>query len=428
MASNYQDFYTQQFKPHPIPWFRDVQAAALTKFREHNFPSGRDERWRYFSPKILHELNIALPVSSPTPNFFAKNAGAINLVFLNGHFVKEHSDLGSLPKGLVIRAFPEIEQDATITATLRELTDQFANLDDDLFTHMNLAFCGQGVYIEVAEKTRIPMPIELQYFHTGALISSQPRVMIEIGERASVDILENSVSSLPTAYGVNRLTDIYLHPRGKLVYSVHQREGAEAVHLGRTRIVQKGRSTVNAFAFSMGAKASRNQIDIYLKGRKATTTLNGLYLAGTGQIVEHETNVFHMAPACVSDQLYKGIILSSGKGTFRGLVKVFKDAQQTQAKQLNKNLLLGDRAEVNTLPRLEIEADDVKCTHGATIGRFGEEELFYFLSRAISRKQAVNMLCQGFAADLLSRLVCPFSKSRVLQILESQIKHLNIEI
>ena len=235
-------------------------------------------------------------------------------------------------------------------------------------------------------------------------VMTLPRSLIIVGESAQAEILESHISTAAHFYFSNALTDILVNQNANLKYYKAQSEGPKAYHIGTTRVLQGQGSQFESFSFSIGAKLTRNNLNIFLNGEGSSAVLNGLYAVSDSQHVDNHTSVDHRPPRCVSNQLYKGILDGSATAAFNGKIFVRRIAQQTNSYQLNKNLLLGKGCQVNTKPQLEIFADDVRCTHGATIGQLNEEELFYLESRAIPKNLAVKMLARGFVDDILSKL------------------------
>jgi Fe-S cluster assembly protein SufD len=270
---------------------------------------------------------------------------------------------------------------------------------------LNTAFFEDLVILEIAPKTVVKEPLHVLFVtqpggKAPGLVS--PRLVIRVGEQAQASVVESYVDAVDNGSFVNAVTDVHVAASAHLDHVKLQRQSQTSFHLG-SMFVQVGRSgTFTSHAVTIGGRIARNDIVSVLDGDGAECTLNGLYVAGGDALVDTHTTIDHAQPHCPSHEVYRGILTGRARAVFNGKILVRPDAQKTDAKQTNKALLLTDDAQVNTKPQLEIFADDVKCTHGATVGQLDEDALFYLKARGIGAIEARNMLIHAFAGDVLN--------------------------
>ena len=263
-----------------------------------------------------------------------------------------------------------------------------------------------GAVIHVAKETTVALPIHLLFVADEGMEGGvvHPRVIIAAGRNSNVAIVESWVAAGASRYLTNTVTEVDIADGATVTHVKVQRESPDAFHVGTVQVAQAKDSHFVSFSFATGAKLSRTNVYTHLNGAGGGSTLNGLYLADGVQKVDHQTRIEHVAPNCYSRELYKGVLDGEGHGVFNGKVYVHADAQKTDGKQENHTLLLGDHAHIDTKPQLEIFADDVKCTHGATVGRLDEMARFYMRSRGIGDELAQRLLVYAFAADVLETI------------------------
>jgi Fe-S cluster assembly protein SufD len=271
---------------------------------------------------------------------------------------------------------------------------------------MNQALFLDGAYVHV-EKGAVVEPL-VHIIHVTSGVEENtivfPRTFINVEESAQINILESYISFEDISYFSNGVTDMKIAPNAVVQYCKAQVESPKAIHVGATRIWQERTSTLETFSFAHGAKIARNNLSILLKGEGANTILNGFYALDGNQHVDNHTLLDIQQPNCTSYQLYKGLLNDASRAVFNGKIYVHSEAQKTNGYQLNKHLVLGKDARVDTKPQLEIFADDVKCTHGATIGQLSEEEVFYLQSRCITKEKAIQLLSKGFIDDIINTI------------------------
>ena len=405
-------------------WLSDARHAALLRFRERGLPTPRDEEWKYTDVAALAKADFRLADEIdieaarrllPTAAVF----DGVQLVFVHGAYVAELSR--SVPQtGLDI--LPLSQTDATTAERWQARIGQAAAREGDPFGSLNAAMLRDGALIRIARGSEIPDPIHLIFLTPGASrpLASHPYVAVIAEEQTSATILESYVGEDSAPYLTNASTDLTLEAGARLRHYRVQREGSQAFHIGTVRARQNRDSRFSSIAVSLGAKLSRTNIETVLDGPGSECDVDGLYLGEGSQHHDHRTSIDHQHPRTTSRELYKGILDDRATGVFNGKVFVRPHALKSDARQMNHNLLLSDNAEVDTKPQLEIFADDVRCSHGATIGRLEETALFYLQSRGIDRSMARNVLIYAFANELVGRIAVPIVRSRLAGILEAR--------
>jgi len=278
-----------------------------------------------------------------------------------------------------------------------------AKFEQHAFTALNTAFISDGAFIEIGNDVVVEQPIHLLFISSGDSIS-HPRNLIVAGRHARASVVESYVSLRENEYFTNAVTEIVVGEGAHIDHYKLQRESESAFHVGTVQARQERNSQLHSFSFAVGGELARTNVYTSLEGDAATCTLNGLYLTDGTQHIDNQTSIEHIAPNCPSHELYKGVLDGRSHGVFNGKVYVHPEAQKTDGKQSNNNLLLSPNARVDTKPQLEIFADDVKCTHGATVGRLDELAMFYLNSRGIGPETARMLLTYAFAADVIETI------------------------
>jgi Fe-S cluster assembly protein SufD len=389
-------------------WTRELRRTAMGDFERLDFPTTKDEDWHFTSPapiaeKIFAPASAGAPVSPDVLKRLNFGQDWRTVVFVNGHFVAgEHQS--KLPDGLtIVNLANEIASDSDL---LKRHFGKLATSESGAFTALNAALARDGAVIRISADTRIESPIHLLFISdTGAESSAiHTRNLIFAERQSECTIIESYVSVGGESYFTNAVSEIYVAEGARLGHYKLQTESRDAFHVGTTQVHQARNSRYESFSFATGARLSRTNVYTTLAGEAAEAVLNGLYMVDGVQHVDHQTRIEHVAPNCPSHELYKGILDGRSHGVFNGKVYVHPEAQKTDGKQSNNNLLLSDGARVDTKPQLEIFADDVKCTHGATVGRLDEIALFYMRSRGIGTAEAKRLLTYAFAADVLEKI------------------------
>jgi Fe-S cluster assembly protein SufD len=398
-------------EPQQPAWLLPLRKAGLARFAELGFPTVHDEDWRFTNIAPLTRLPFQPAVDSTDgaaraaleKNIFAHLSGP-RLVFVNGHFHSALSSVGRLPEGVKVASLAEALK--TDSAFIEQQLGRFALTDDNSFVALNQAFFLDGGFVHIPANQVVEEPIQLVFVstagHSGDTV--QPRNLIMAGAGSKATVIESYLAADPGAYFTNAVTEIVAGDNAALEHVKFQDEAPEAFHLA-TIAGNLGRtSNVNVHSFALGAKLSRNNIRAKLAGEGLECILNGLYLTRGEQLADHHMIVEHAQPHCASHEYFNGILDDKSKGVFHGRIYVHPVAQKTDAKQTNKNLLLSDDATADTKPQLEIYADDVKCTHGATVGQLNDESIFYLRSRGLGRETARRMLIHAFAGEIIARV------------------------
>ncbi len=388
------------------PW-GSIRQNGFRYFEAKGLPSKLEEAWHYTSLKNL-PAEMLLPQDSKSVS--AKNLKSEfktylnsqfhNLVFLNGQLVAELSDIEAL-KALKVVGLEQIQK-TSVLKSIRGARKQVGALRQDSMEALNSAFAGSGIVVEVPEETSLLKPLHVLYVQTSDN-AAYPKTLVKVGAYSKLSLIETytggSQKSLTSA-----VSEIVLEQTAKLEYIRVQAEGSQVTHVGRTRIFLNKQSSLEALSYSTGAALNRHNFEVYCMGEESSAQVNGLTLGSGEQHHDNQTLIDHVVGNCVTTQLYKSILDGKSRAVFGGRVQIREQAQKASSEQLNKNLLLTSTAEADSKPELGIYADDVKATHGSTVGQLSAEELFYFMSRAIPRDKAVEMLSLGFVNDLIDRV------------------------
>jgi Fe-S cluster assembly protein SufD len=360
----------------PSP-FQKLREAAFARFSELGFPTTHDEEWRF--------TNVA-PIARAT--FTA----AEPLIRVNGRPLGEAD---SLPKGLTV---------GRLTEAAEAHLAKYADFDSNAFVALNTAFLGGGLHVQIARGAVIEEPVQIEYVAEGDGLYFAPRALIVAGAQSQCRIVETYRGT--GAYFTNAVTEVFAGEGAILDHYKVTVESSSAFHVAALQ-AQLSRSTnFSSHSISMGGALVRNEAGAVLaEGSEAT--LNGLYVATGTDHIDNHTVIDHAKPNGASHELYKGILDDRAQAVFNGRIIVRKDAQKTDSKQTNKNLVLSDEAVIDTKPELQIHADDVRCTHGATIGQLDAESLFYLRARGIGKREARSLLIYAFAQDIIDRIQVP---------------------
>ena len=396
-------------------WARSLRLSAITRFGELGFPDVHNEDWHFTSVAPIVEREF-VPLTSGTSRVSAEQLAPFSfgasdwhtLVFVNGRFDAALSRTAGLPDG--VRVLPLARAYEELPLLLEQHMGRIASMDAHTFTALNTAFINDGAVVHVAQDIEVSRPIHLLFVSDADAVNgvAQPRNLIVLDRFAKATVIESyvTVARGAGAYFTNAVTEATIADGATLTHLKLQRESAESYHVGTLDVRQARDSHLLSFSFAIGASLSRTNIYTELRGEGCGATLNGLYLGDDEQHIDHQTRIEHVAPNCYSRELYKGILDGASHGVFNGKVYVHPEAQKTDGKQTNNTLLLSDRARIDTKPQLEIFADDVKCTHGATVGRLDETSLFYMKSRGLNARTARELLTYAFAADVLETIEC----------------------
>ena len=399
-------------------WLQAARNSGMQRFAQAGFPTTHDEEYKYTSLTRLAKTAFSLAGAAAdrvraqdlAPWRFKELEGDL-LVFVNGRFAAELSQLTG--KGLEVESLAGAlpGNNTVLEAHLTRHTAKRENV----FAALNTAFFEDGAVIRVPDRAIVEKPVHLIFVSTAheAAMVSHPRVLIVAGRDSDAKVIESYLGLGDNVYWTNAVTEIAAGANARLEHCRLQQEGGKAFHTSFVEIHQERDSNVTTHSLSLGASLARNDVEVVLDGEPAECTLNGLYAVRDRQHVDNRTCIDHAKPHGTSHQLYKGVLDGQSTGVFNGKIIVRPDAQKTDAIQSNKNLLLSDKAEINTKPQLEIDANDVKCTHGATVGQIDEEAVFYLRSRGIGYAEARALLTYAFAADILERVSLEPVRQRV---------------
>jgi Fe-S cluster assembly protein SufD len=395
------------------PWARALRRTALDRFLSHGFPTTRNEDWHFTSVARIAESDF-LTLTAPGggggrdegDGCGVGGGGGRTLAFVNGRFDPGLSDLDGLPAG--VRVLPLDAAWREMPGLLERYVGKIAGFDEpgQAFTALNTAYMVDGAVVHVAREVTVDRPIHL-LFVTDAMAARgvmYPRNLVVLDRNAKATVLETYASVGDAHYFTNAVTEVAIADGATLDHVKLQRESQRAFHVGTTDVRQGRDSHYVSFSFGVGGSLSRSNVYTVLGGEGCGATLNGLYMLNGDQHMDHQTRIEHAEPNCYSREVYKGVLDGTSHGVFNGKVYVWPAAQKTDGKQTNNTLLLSDKAQVDTKPQLEIFADDVKCTHGATIGRLDETALFYMKSRGVNAEFARRLLTYAFAADVIETI------------------------
>lgn len=426
-AAQFQDFLDAT--PSEPPFLGRLRREALDRFRELGFPTPQMEAWRNTSLENFTTKPYQRPaLSTPGPGREELQPytieDAIRVVLVDGRFAPELSDYDQVPPGIRVQSLAAALRDQP--AVVAEHLGRIANFHDQALVALNTAFIEDGVFIEVEENSIIEQPIHYLYLSSGGTAQTfiQPRNLIIAGCNSQAAIVEHHLGWGGEGYFSNTVTEIISRENAVLKYVKIQQDTSRSGHLATTQIHQERHSQVRSHSISCGAGLQREDLNLVFAGEGSGGTLRGLVLADGKQHVDHHTTINHVAPHCTSQELYKGIYAQRSHGVFNGRIVVRPEAQQTDADQLNKNILLSDKALVNSNPQLEIYADDVKCSHGSTTGQVDEEAIFYLRSRGIAYPAALHLLIHGFANEIIATL--PAARDYVVQVLDTWLKRVRL--
>ena len=392
---------------HQPAWLVALRREGYSQFAETGFPTTHDEDWRFTNVAPIGQTRFRLgefvELGGKDLEKFGTGRFPCRLVFVNGHFAPGLSRIPTLPKGVKIGSLNE--QIASEPQSVEPHLGRYLNFYRDAFCALNTAFIEDGAYIHVPRNTVVELPIYLLYVSAGkAPTMDHPRNLIVVEENSQATIVEDYVSLDGTSAFSNTVTELVAAQAAVVSHYMVVRENEQTYNVSTLRIQQERGSNVATHSVLTGGSLVRNNVHPVMAGEGSECLINGLFMANGRQHMDNYMLVEHASPHCNSRQFYNGILNGQAHGVFHGRIIVHKDAQKTDAKQTNRNLLLCDDAQIDTKPQLEIYADDVKCTHGATIGQVDENALFYLRSRGLNETSAKHILLQAFANECLERM------------------------
>lgn len=405
----------------------NIRTAAIRTFEHKGFPTKKEEAWKYTSLNTLLKSDFTVfPKSENTIQFadvkkyFLHEIDTYKVVFIDGIFSSFLSS--TTHDGIDVCLMSSALTKPKYKMVIDSYFNQIANKDESL-TSLNTAFASEGAYINIPKNKVADKPIEIMYFSTGneAALLVQPRNLIIVGENSHVQIIERHQSLNDNAGLTNSVTEVFAQKRAIVDYYKIQNDNYAASLIDNTYVSQQQESHVYVNTYSFGGNLTRNNLNFYHFGERIQSHLNGITIIGGKQHVDHYTLVHHAQPNCESFQDYKGIFADHATGVFNGKIFVDKEAQRTNAFQKSNNILLSEKATINSKPQLEIFADDVKCSHGCTVGQLDETAMFYMQSRGIPRKEAKALLMYAFSNTVIENIKIPELKKRVTNIIATKL-------
>jgi len=407
-------------------YVHDIRSEAIKQFESIGFPNKKLENWKYTSLKnllntdytVLPEINNVLEFKN-IKKYLIDDIDSYKIIFVDGKYCSHLSETTHEGMDICILS-------AALTQSKYELIiENYFNkiaLKDGI-TSLNTAFSNEGVFIHIPKNKFVEKPIQIIHFSTGneSSLMFQPRNLVVVDENSQVQIIERHQSLSKNKVFTNSVTEIYADKKSIIDYYKIQNDNLQASLIDNTYVNQERNSAFSMHTFSFGNELVRNNLNISQNDEFIETTIKGVTIIGDNQHVDHNTLIKHNKPNCNSHQDYKGIYDNKSTGVFNGKIIVEKQAQKTNAFQSNNNVLLSDKATINAKPQLEIYADDVKCSHGCTVGQLDKNALFYLKSRGIPEKEATALLMYGFANNILESVKIPEIKTRINHIIATKL-------
>jgi Fe-S cluster assembly protein SufD len=403
-----------------------LRRTGMGHFQANGFPTTSQEEWRFTNVQSIADRPF-VPSLSPSPSeLTAADIERLTVpardrfVFINGHYRPALSS-ASVPSG--VRALSLAEARSTDRAAVERHLARTIKGTESAFTALNTSFLMDGLFLHVPAGIEIAEPIVLVYVtdRTAGDLVVHPRNLIVLEERAAAKVVEFYVTNDGAGYLTNAVTEVVLGKRARLEHDKVQVEALSAFHLAATHVAQSVESVYRSNNFALGGSIVRNELTSVLQGDRCECTLNGLSLGTGEQLIDNHTTIDHAMPNGNSWEVYKAVLAGRSRGVFNGKIYVRQDAQKTDAKQTNKTLLLSDEATIDTKPQLEIFADDVKCTHGATVGQLDEQQVFYLRSRGIAEHDARDILTFAFADEVVGHVSIEAVRDRLEQIIHQRL-------
>ncbi|WP_299521538.1 Fe-S cluster assembly protein SufD [Winogradskyella sp.] len=404
----------------------DIRTEAIKHFEVEGFPTKRQEAWKYTSLNsvLKHDYSVfpkheeALEFKD-VKRYFIHDIDSYQIVFIDGKYSSHLSQ--TTHDGIDVCLMSAALTKPKYRLIIENYFNKIATKDG--LSSLNTAFSAEGAYIHIPKNKLVEKPIQILHFSTGneAALMLQPRNLIVVDENSYVQIIERHQSLTDNPVLTNSVTEVFTNKRAIVDYYKIQNDRETASLIDNTFINQNRESIAKVHTFSFGGKLIRNNLNFFQNGERIDSTMKGITIIGNKQHVDHNTLVHHIEPNCESHQDYKGIFDDSSTGVFNGKVIVEKEAQKTNAYQANNNILVSDKASINTKPQLEIFADDVKCSHGCTIGQLDDSAMFYLRSRGIPEKEARALLMFAFSNNVLDSVKIPEIKNRITKIIANKL-------
>ena len=412
-----------------VAWLELVRTSAMDRFEQLGFPSVREEDWKYTNLATLAKEEF-VPVTAGSGKTLAgryayPETAETHLVVVDGFLREDLSTKTGLGDVVAIDLFNAAE-DARYNKIVRKYLARNAGYHNNGLTALNTAFLQSGVFLWIPKNVGLERPLQITFVADAENGASFPRLLVVAEENSSATLIESFVSSNGGKYFTNATAEIVLKDGAQLEHYRVQRESNNAYHVSTTSAELGRASRYDTTSINLGGELSRHDVSVVMDHEGAETAVDGLYMVGSDQHTDTHSVIDHKQPHCTSHQLYKGILDGNGRAVFNGKVFVREGAQKTDAQQTNKNLLLSDKARVDTKPQLEIYADDVKCAHGAAVGQIDPEELFYLETRGLGPELGRSLLTYGFAEEVIGKIKIESIRSQLDEIVLQQL-HSSLE-
>lgn len=407
-------------------YVHSIRSKAIKKFESEGFPTKKLESWKYTSLKRTLKYDYKLFPSQKDiidfkdiQDYLINDIESYKIVFVNGKYYSNLSE--TTHEGMDICILSSALTQSKYDLIIENYFDRISKKDG--ITSLNTAFSHEGAYIHIPKNIQVDKPIQILHFSTGEneSLMFQPRNLIVVDENSQVEIIERYQSITNNNVLVNSVSEIYVNKKSNVKHYKIQNDKKSSSLIDNTFVSQEHSSSYNLHTFSFGGDLTRNNLNIFQNDQRIESTINGITIIDDEQHVDHNTLIHHKEPNCTSHQDYKGIYGGQSVGVFNGRVLVEKEAQKTNAFQANNNVLISDKASINTKPQLEIFADDVRCSHGCTIGQLDNNALFYLRSRGIPEKEATALMMFGFANKVLTSVQNQEIKSMINKIIASKL-------
>src|SRR5215204_2449832 len=429
--NSYQTAFRSVRESSPtVAWLELVRSSAMDRFEQLGFPSVREEDWKYTNLASLAKAEL-VPVTSGSSEahdverFTYPETAQAHLVVVDG-FLREDLSVKTGLGDVIAVDLCNAAEDARYNKLVRKYFARNAGYHNNGLTALNTAFIQSGVFVWIPKGVKLEAPLQITFVTDAENSASFPRLLVVGEENSSATIIESFVSTGETRYFTNAIAEIVLRDGAQLDHYRLQRESNNAFHVSTTSAELGRASRYDTTSINLGAQLSRHDISVVMDHEGAETSVDGLYMVGPDQHTDTHSVIDHKQPHCSSHQLYKGILDGNARAVFNGKVFVREGAQKTDAMQTNKNLLLSDKARVDTKPQLEIYADDVKCAHGAAVGQIDRDELFYLEARGIAPALGRSLLTYGFAEEVIAKIKLESIRTELDEIVLRQL-HTSLE-
>lgn len=408
-----------------LAWLKALRAEATERVGLLRMPTPHDEAWRYtdisaLTRKLFHPLRTQTSLQAGDIERFHIDEATTRLVFVDGVHAPQLSNIGAGAGGVALVAGNLTSTMVTHGSTLQAHLGRHAAFHDRPFAALNTSFLNDAAVIVIPRATSVATPVHLLFIATQPELAAHPRVLLVAEPGSAVTLIEDYVTLHEGAYFTNSVVEVALGASARVEHVRVQRESGQAFHIASCAVSLAHASRYHSVSVALGARISRVELEVRQTAAAAECSLDGLALIGDHQLADTHTFIDHAEPRGVSRQLHKTIVDDAAHAVFRGKVMVRTGAQQTDSAQSSRNLLLSARARVETLPQLEIFADDVKCTHGATVGQLDSEEIFYLRSRGLSEAAAKKLLTYAFGAEVIDRIPVASLRRRLEQAVLEQ--------